>query len=207
MVRPKVFGGGTPRGGYLGLMHRVRATIERYVPLEDEAWARIEPMWTLKQHERGELVTAAGSVETRFGIMEEGVHRIFFEHDGQDHSLGFSYDGSWTGVYDSFVTGRPARIQLLSMTPSAAWWIDRADLLRAYEEVPAMERFGRLILEEVLVGRAQREIEMLSLSAEERYRRFMDRSAHLLQLVPQKDIASYLGMTPETFSRLRARVR
>ena len=93
------------------------------------------------------------------------------------------------------------------MTPSAAWWIDRADLLRAYMEVPGMERFGRLILEEVLVGRAQREIEMLSLSAEERYRRFMDRSAHLLQLVPQKDIASYLGMTPETFSRLRARVR
>jgi CRP-like cAMP-binding protein len=70
-----------------------------------------------------------------------------------------------------------------------------------------MERFGRLILEELVVARATREIEQLSLSAEERYRRLLARSPHLLQLVPQKDIASYLRMTPETFSRLRARVR
>ena len=54
---------------------------------------------------------------------------------------------------------------------------------------------------------AQREIEILSLSAEDRFRKVMDRSAHLLQLVSQKDIASYLGMTPETFSRIRAKVQ
>ena len=68
-----------------------------------------------------------------------------------------------------------------------------------------MERFGRLILEELLVGRAAREIELLSLDAEERYDRLFKRSPHLLQLVPQKDIASYLRMKPETFSRLRGR--
>jgi CRP-like cAMP-binding protein len=66
-----------------------------------------------------------------------------------------------------------------------------------------MERFGRLIPEELLVGRACREMEQLSLSAEERYDRLLQRSPQLLQLVPQKDIASYLRMTPETFSRLR----
>jgi CRP-like cAMP-binding protein len=66
-----------------------------------------------------------------------------------------------------------------------------------------MERFGRLILEELLVGRSTREIEQLSLSAEERYDRLVARSPHVLQLVSQKDIASYLRMTPETFSRLR----
>ena len=68
-----------------------------------------------------------------------------------------------------------------------------------------MDRFGRLILEELIQGRATREIEQLSLSAEERYDRLVKRSPHLLQLVPQKDIASYLRMKPETFSRLRAR--
>jgi CRP-like cAMP-binding protein len=70
-----------------------------------------------------------------------------------------------------------------------------------------MDRWGRLILEEVVQGRATREIELLTLSAEERYRRLLQRSPHLLQLVLQKDIASYLRMTPETFSRLRAKVR
>jgi CRP-like cAMP-binding protein len=61
-------------------------------------------------------------------------------------------------------------------------------------------------VEELIQGRATREIEQLTLSAEERYRRLLKRSPHLLQLVPQKDIASYLRMTPETFSRLRAKV-
>ena len=70
-----------------------------------------------------------------------------------------------------------------------------------------MDRWGRLMLEEVVQGRATREIELLTLSAEERYRRLLQRSPHLLQLVAQKDIASYLRMTPETFSRLRAKVR
>jgi len=78
--------------------------------------------------------------------------------------------------------------------------------MRLYDTIPAMERFGRLILEELLAGRATREIEQIALGAEERYRRLLVRSPHLLQLVPQKDIASYLRMTPETFSRLRAKV-
>ena len=56
-----------------------------------------------------------------------------------------------------------------------------------------------------MVGRATREIAQLSLTAEERFDRLVKRSPKLLQLVPQKDIASYLRMTPETFSRLRAR--
>ncbi|MDQ3101645.1 MAG: hypothetical protein M3R08_09690 [Bacteroidota bacterium] len=84
--------------------------------------------------------------------------------------------------------------------------IRHTDLQELYAQFPIMERFGRLILEELIRGRATREIELLTLSAEERYRKLLDRSPHLLQLVSQKDIASYLRMTPETFSRLRARV-
>ena len=63
-----------------------------------------------------------------------------------------------------------------------------------------------MILEELLTMRATREIEMMSFSSEERFKKLMERSKHLLQLVPQKHIASYLRMTPETFSRLRGKV-
>lgn len=70
-----------------------------------------------------------------------------------------------------------------------------------------MERFGRLIMEEVLVGRGIREEELLGLDTGERYRRLLARSPHLLQLVPQKDIASHLRMSAETFSRLRRGAR
>jgi CRP-like cAMP-binding protein len=105
------------------------------------------------------------------------------------------------------VSQRPGRFHVRAVTDSVLWGIERADLYRLYDRIPAMERFGRLILEELIAGRATREIEQLALSAEERYRRLLKRSPQLLQLVAQKDIASYLGMTPETFSRLRAKVR
>lgn len=185
----------------------VRATIQRYVPLGDAEWDELSEAWSPHEFAKGASVSVPGQVERYFHIVEEGVHRLFYEHDGAEICLGFAYTGTWSGDPDSFFSGRPGRFRSQSVTPSRTMAIQRAELLRWYDRSPAMERFGRLILEELLVGRATREIELLTLTAEERYRKLLQRSPHLLQLVSQKDIASYLRMTPETFSRLRARVR
>lgn len=184
-----------------------RSTIERYVKLTDREWAEVAPCWAERTVPKGGFVSEAGRVEAWFNIVVSGVQRLYFEHNGDELCLGFAYDGSWSGDYDSFVRQAPGRFFVQALTDSVLLGIRHADLLRLYDRIPAMERFGRLILEELITARATREIEQLSLSAEERYRRLVKRSPHLLQLVPQKDIASYLRMTPETFSRLRARVR
>lgn len=188
-------------------MQLVRDSIERYVKLTDVEWAEVVACWQRHIFPRGSLVSEAGRVERHAYIVEEGVQRIYVEHDGNEHCLGFAYGNSWSGDYDSFIGQRPGRFQVQAITDSVLLGIEHADLQRLYDRIPAMERWGRLILEEVMQGRATREIELLTLSAEERYRRLLKRSPHLLQLVSQKDIASYLRMTPETFSRLRARVR
>ena len=185
----------------------VRRTIERYVKLTDAEWAEVGPCWQERRFARGAYISKAGEVEHYFYIVVSGVQRLFFEHDGNEHCLGFSYDHSWSGDYDSFISKRPGRFQVQAITESVLLGISHSDLQRCYDRIPAMDRFGRLILEELIRGRATREIEQLSMSAEERYSRLMERSPHLLQLVAQKDIASYLGMSPETFSRLRAKVR
>lgn len=186
-------------------MELVRRTIQRYVPLTEAEWARIAPCWQEHAFTRGAHICAVGQVEQRFYIVQSGVQRLSFPHDGQDICVGFAYDGSWSGEYMSFVTRKPARFDVVAMTDSVLLGIGYDDLQHLYRESPVMERFGRLILEELLTGRATREIEQLALSAEERYDRLVARSPQLLQLVPQKDIASYLRMTPETFSRLRKR--
>jgi len=187
-------------------MELVRRTLERYVKLTDIEWAMVLPCWRSYSFVKGSFISAAGAVEDRFYIVESGVQRLYFEHDGAEMCLGFSYDHSWSGDYDSFIRQKTGRFQVQALTDSVLLGIQRADLMRLYDTIPAMERFGRLILEELLAGRATREIEQIALGAEERYRRLLVRSPHLLQLVPQKDIASYLRMTPETFSRLRAKV-
>ncbi len=187
-------------------MDLVRRTIERYVKLTDAEWAEVAPCWKEYHFAKGDHVSEAGRIEKRFYIVRDGVQRLYFAHDGNEHCLGFAYGHSWSGDYDSFLSQRPGRFHVQAVTDSALVGIEHADLLRLYDRIPAMERWGRLILEELVQGRATREIEQLTLSAEERYRRLLARSPHLLQLVSQKDIASYLRMTPETFSRLRARV-
>ncbi|MCL4281495.1 MAG: Crp/Fnr family transcriptional regulator [Flavobacteriales bacterium] len=188
-------------------MELVRRTLQRYIDPTDREWAIILPCWKEFHFPRKSFICAAGKVEEHFYIVRDGVQRLSFPHDGEDICVGFSYDGSWSGEYASFVTRKPARFDVVAVTDSTLLGITYEDLQRLYREVPVMERFGRLILEEVLVGRGVREVELLSLTAEERYRRLVARSPHLLQLVPQKDIASYLRMTPETFSRLRRTVQ
>jgi len=187
-------------------MDLVRSTIERYVPLKDREWERIRGCWKDRSFPKGSFISRAGEVEHSFYIVRSGVQRLFFEHEGNSICLGFSYDHSWSGDFESFLQQKPGRLNVQAITDSELVGIGHEDLLALYDAVPAMDRFGRLILEELLVGRATREIEQTALSAEERYRKLVQRSPHLLQLVPQKDIASYLRMTPETFSRLRAKV-
>jgi CRP-like cAMP-binding protein len=184
-------------------MELVRKTIERYVQPTDGEWAQILPCWREFAFSRGAVISAVGRVEQHFYIVKQGVQRLSFPHDGSDICVGFSYDGSWSGEYASFTTRTPAFFEVVAITDSVLAGISHPDLQRLYQELKVMERFGRLILEELLAGRAVREVEQLSLSAEERYGRLVKRSPQLLQLVPQKDIASYLRMTPETFSRLR----
>lgn len=187
-------------------MELVRRTIERYVPLSERDWSSIAPCWQRYHFARGSFISGIGKVEERFYIVEEGVQRLFIEHDGSEICLGFSYGHSWTGDYDSFLRRSPGRFQVQALTDSVVLGISHIDLNHLFDTIPAMERFGRKILEEQVVGRATREIEQISLNAEERFERFVKRSPQLLQLVSQKDIASYLRMTPETFSRLRGRV-
>jgi CRP/FNR family transcriptional regulator, anaerobic regulatory protein len=187
-------------------MELVRRTIERYVRLREVEWQQVAPCWMERSFAKGAAVSRAGVVEQWFYVVRSGVQRLYFEHDGSEHCLGFAYDNSWSGDYDSFLRQKPGRFQVQALTDSVLVGIRHPDLQELYERIPAMERFGRLILEELIAGRATREIELLTMSAGERYRQLLKRSPHLLQLVPQKDIASYLRMTPETFSRLRAGV-
>ncbi len=186
-------------------MDEVLKAIARYVDLSDAEWAEVHGCWSERAFPKGAIITAKGQVERFFSIVKEGVQRIYFERDGNEACIGFAYGGSWSGVFDSFVSQSPSRFVLQALSPSVLFSIDHADLQERYRRIPKMERFGRLMLEEVVVARATREVEQLTMTAQERYDRLMSRSPHLLQLVPQKDIASYLGMSPETFSRLRSK--
>lgn len=152
-------------------------------------------------------MTAVGQVEDWFSIVGSGAQRMFIPHEGEEVCIGFPYGHSWSGVFDPFVIRTPSRFCLQAVSDSKLLSIHHDDLQELNRCLPPLERAGRLILEQLVVGRSTRETELLTLDVEERCRALVARSPHLLQLVSQKDIASYLRMTPENFSRSRSRVR
>lgn len=164
--------------------------------------------WKEKTFPRSALITEAGTVERYFYFIVEGVQAIYvINPKGQKVVLGFSYDNNFSGVYPSFLNKGASDYFLEALTPSKMMAISLDNFLSLYDRFPEFEKWGRLFHQHVILGRASREIELLTLPAKERYLQFMKRCPEELLQIPQKYLASYLNMKPETFSRLRAKVR
>lgn len=178
------------------------------VPLTPNEEQGFYALWHEVSFKQNELITEAGRIEKYFYIVFDGVQAIYLlNRKGEKVVLGFSYAGSPSGVFDSFIYQKPSDTFLQALKPSKLLAISRVDYLSLFENHPDFHKWGHLFFQEVLFGRLYREVEILTLSAEERYLAFMERCPKELQVIPQKYLASYLNMKPETFSRLRASVK
>lgn len=180
----------------------------REVELSEGEFSNFGKDWTVRYFPRRSLITEAGTVERYFYVVAQGVQAIYLiDRRGEKRVLGFSYRGNFSGVYDSFLKQAPAIYFLEALTDSTLLALPYLDFQELFERYPSLERWGRLFHQEILIGRVQREGELLTRSARERYVQFMRRCPPELLQIPQKYLASYLNMTPETFSRLRASVK
>ena len=184
----------------------LRTAIERHVVLPEAVWQDVRSRWReTVSCRKDEYLTKAGEVEKYFYLVLEGVQRLYYlTPEGNEVVLGFTFTGNFSGVHDSFVQQTPAQCYLQALSDTKLLGIRRKDLEALYDRHPVIERWGRLFIQDILFGRVQREVELTTHSAEERYRDFIRRSPVPLQQVAQKHLASYLNMTPETFSRQRA---
>ena len=185
----------------------LRRSVERFVKLTDKEWQQFSLHWIPFSFDKGEIVTHVGQVEPYFYFVNQGLMRGFFNEDGNEYSIGFSYDGEYSGIYDSFVTLRPSEWILETLEPTYGLKIDYDHFNKLFDLNPKFERWARKFYQVALIGLGIFIRSLLADSAEEKYRKLLARSPHVVQRIPQKHLASYLGMSPETYSRLRAKVR
>lgn len=188
-------------------LQHLQEIIARKVTCTPQEWDDFSTLWELVTYKKNEYITQVGQVEHYLYFVEAGVQRGFHLVDGEEICVAFSYDHSYSGIVDSFLGQTPAKYYLQAISDSVLLRLNYQDLEALYERYQWVERWGRLISQDILIGKANREVAILSYTAEERYRRLMTQSPRCIQLIPQKFLASYLRMTPETFSRLRKKVR
>lgn len=168
-----------------------------------EEWNEFSKTWKPFSFPRNYTITDFGMVEPYFYFIAEGVVRGYFIRNGEEYSIGFSYKGEFSGAYDSFVTRKPAQYGMETLSETTGLKISHNDLMSLFDRFKIFERWGRLFNQHIMVGFGVFLQSILADSAEERFNRLVQQSPHIFQLVPQKHLASYLGMTPETFSRMR----
>jgi CRP-like cAMP-binding protein len=213
-----------PRRSCLNLGQQVRlpdTNLTRVTRADREAYARavgkiarVEPealAFALEQVRvrrltRGTYFLRAGQSATEVAVVVTGLLREHFVmKDGADRTKAFVAELEMTGSLADLLTGGPSRAFIVAEEPSRLL-VTSYDAMRALaRKYPAWRRFGTRVLERLLVTKAEREYELLGLDAEERYRAFADRYPGLESRLAGKHVASYLGITPVHFSRLRRR--
>ncbi|MCE7992782.1 MAG: Crp/Fnr family transcriptional regulator [Roseivirga sp.] len=181
----------------------LKEIIYKKVNPTDEEWLAFIESWEFYEFPKNQILTDFEEQEEYFYFVHEGVIRAYFEKGAEEYNIGFSYQGEFSGVYDSFVHRKPASYCLETLAPICGLRINYENLTALYDEYKVFERWGRLFNEMILTGFDRFMKSLLADSAEERFNRLMSQSPHVFQLIPQKHLASYLGMTPETFSRMR----
>ena len=140
-------------------------------------------------------------------FVEKGILRSYsVDEKGNEHIIQFAPEGWWISDIYSFLTCDPSVYNIDAIEDSELLLITNSALEQLYERVPKFERYFRLLSQSNMVAMQRRLTSTLSSTAEEKYLRLISAYPNLVSRVPQHMIASYLGLTPETLSRLRKRI-
>ena len=136
-------------------------------------------------------------------FVTEGILRSYtVDKNGFEHVLQFAPPGWWMADMYSLITQQPGSLSIDAVEDSDVLLLPKQELDKLYNEIPAFERFFRILAENALVTFQQRLIDNLSLTAKERYANFCKRYPLLIERLPQKQVASYIGVTPEFLSKM-----
>lgn len=144
----------------------------------------------------------------RSGLVEEGAFRyVHATEAGERHVVGYAFAGEFVGDYISMCVDAPSQVTIEAMCGAAALVVTGGRLEAFYRTDAAHERLGRTMAEHMLAEVYERLLERYAASPQQRYEALLERCPDLLQMVSLRELASYLGVRPETLSRIRGRIR
>ncbi len=186
--------------------HQLKNFLEQMVRLEEGAWGAMEKVLKPAAYKKNELFLRQGQVCRQLGFICKGFVRLYYLHDGLEISKDFNFENSICGSYASFSRQQPARFNIVAMEDLEVLLIGRDDLYSLYDRYPSLQKAGRLRIEYMFIKKEEREASFLLDSAEERYHQLLKQEPEIAARVQLQHLASYLGMKPETLSRIRKKI-
>src|SRR5688572_2728755 len=176
----------------------------RHFPITEEEGAFAQTLFISKKVKKGEIVIREGDIARCAMFVASGCLRTYtIDNKGKEHILQFSPEDWWTGDMNSFLNGTPSQSFIDAIEDSDLLLFDNACIQKLNEHIPACREMFQTAMQKSVLARNQRIFSALSATAEERYSEFLKKYPSLPQRVPQHMIASYLGISPETLSRIR----
>ncbi|MEO6037299.1 MAG: Crp/Fnr family transcriptional regulator [Saprospiraceae bacterium] len=184
------------------------AHVAQHIALTEVEQRHFRSLLRERKVKRRQFLLRAGDICRDSVFVTAGCLRGYtLDKNGFEHILQFAPPGWWLADMYSMLTRQPGELYIEALEDSEVLLLDVDDRDRLMREIPAFERFFRIIIENSLVTFRQRLLENLGMPARDRYMRFCQRYPSLIECLPQKQIAAYIGVTPEFLSKLRGEMR
>ena len=184
------------------LLHSIQSLIT-LSPAERDT---VTSLFKEKTYKKGDFFLAEGQICKQVGFVAKGLMRYYINHDGEEKTYGFSQENNYVCNYKSFLPQSPSSKIIQALEDSDVLVISHNDLQIFYSSVHEGERFGRIAIEAVFIQMLQDITSFYTETPKLRYERFLKNHADLQQRISQYHIASYVGVKPQSLSRIRKRI-
>jgi CRP-like cAMP-binding protein len=177
--------------------------ISKFADLTDEDLNLIRPRMEVREFAKRQFLLNAGEQEQYLNLVVRGVLRKFFYKGREEVITQLAKEGDLICSSVSFFSVQPSQYAIETLEPTIVYSLSRENLEELYSLSPRMEKLGRMVITDLYLSKEKWEQDHVQFDIRERFVNFVHNNADLIQRVPQKYIASYLNIKPETFSRLK----
>jgi len=184
--------------------YHIFKNIRKHISLDESEKETLLSSLVVQVVENKEIILQQGKSCNKIYFVESGSFRAYnLNEDGKESTIMFAIQDWWVTDMDCFINQKKALLSIVALEKSKILSLDFHRLNELYEEIPKFERFFRILFQNAYIREQQRSLQNISLTTEERYARFICKYPAIVEKITQKQIASYLGVTPEFLSAIK----
>jgi CRP-like cAMP-binding protein len=188
------------------MINSLLKSIQNLVSLSLPEIGTVTSLFKEKLYKKGDFFLEEGRICRHAGFVAKGLFRYYINHDGEEKTYAFSQENDFVCNYESFLSQSPSSKIIQALEDCHVLVISHADLQTLYSNIREGERFGRIVIESVFLQLLKDVNSFYTETPELRYDRFLKNHADLQQRISQYHIASFVGVKPQSLSRIRRRI-